>query len=474
MWSHCYETDAEGRRVLTGPYVTWDEEPSPKGGFRYVLREVMSYREDERHGPHRVYEGPFGREVLVEEEVFAAGSPEGESRSFYLDGTLRELRHYRGGQLDGGRVGYYPDGTERWRVSYEAGRRLAAEGDLSVGGQPCPVFTVPTISADGRQEACARRYLHFLERHGAFLERDGQGRIVERGLYEDDKKVEQWQAPPGGELPAEVSDDLLVAEIELLVGEQPYLEIRTPAPAEDPWASAELQHPDLESLEAELRELEAAAAAQGVREGPAFDIWFRDRGTREYPTARTFVQNGIVRVFGLPPGKYYMKVEVDANPANPEKWPGDLNASVNFEVAAGQVSQARAQLLYTLHLLSPWDNGEPIPGFRYPCSDEAAVIAGPVHFQWRPPATADPRGLEYVYRLARRSCDPLRDLEVMAEGSTGATHLDLDLPPSRAGELYEWSLFARRGERSLGQMMTFGAKGGYGWSLRFRVAPPEP
>jgi|GEM_PF-2833463 len=475
LWSRCLVKNESGEEVEAGPHVTWDEAKAPDGSPIYVLREILTYQDDQRHGPHRSFEGPFGGETLVEDETFQEGLLEGDSRAFYLDGMLREQRFYRRGQFHGDRVGYDSKGRERWRVTYKDGRRLQAEGDLTVDGQPCPEHTVPVTSADGREDFCARRTGDFEQRHGAFLRRDEAGLVVERGLYEHGKKVELWQAPPGVALPPRVADEVLVAEIELLLGEQTYQVLHSPPTPPPPPPYVPPPHPDLEALDAVDPPTEAPPVTFAdqitVKESIPFDIWFKNNDTRQHIAPRTLVRDGVVQVYGLPPGHYYMKVEIDANRANGEQWPGDLISSVDFAVVAGEITRTTTQLLYTLHLIEPWDNEQPIPGWRYPCRDEAAVLrrsAGSIRFAWHPPPLDDPTGVEYVYRLTRKSCDPHRELEVLAEGSTYDSFFAQDLPPSRRGEVYEWTLLAKRGDRFLGQLMLFG-DAGYGWSLRFRV-----
>jgi len=227
MQSSCTMPAKQAKPALTGPYVTWDEERTP-GGARYALREIITYRDDARHGPHLVFEGPFGHEALVERETYEGGLPEGESRAFFVDGTPRERRTYRHGQLDGIRIGYTPDGRERWRVTYAQGLRVAAEGDLTVAKEACPGSTVPTFSADARMAFCALGDPGFLERNGPYVRWDGDGRVVESGLYENNQKKELWIAPEGVVLPPKVSDQALVAEIELRVGDEAYSPDDTP------------------------------------------------------------------------------------------------------------------------------------------------------------------------------------------------------------------------------------------------------
>ncbi|MEM7581988.1 MAG: hypothetical protein AAF560_01290 [Acidobacteriota bacterium] len=460
MWSKCHEIDAEGRTLTVGPYVTWDAEVGPGGAKRYVLRSIMNYENDRRHGLHREFAGPFGREVLIEEETFASGHPDGESRAYYLDGSLRELRNYREGRFDGERVAYFPGGAERWRIVYENDRRILVEGDLSVAGQPCPEDAVPTASADGLELFCARRQLHFLWRDGAFERRDPNGAVVESGLYRNDKKVELWQAPPGVALPPKVSDEVQVAAIQLMLGDQPYTWLNSP--------------PEEDALTEGVGEAsgEALEEASSEAHGPAFDIWFRNNHTKKYPHPRTEVEDGVVKIYGLPPGNYYMKVEIDAEPSNPTKRAGDLASSLDFEVALGEITYAPASLLTTLRLIEPWDSNEDFAEKYLSC--EGAIPLPPTgeagaRFAWRPPDPEDSRGFEYFYRVVRSRCDPPADLEEMVKASTFDTSIALELPPSSPGEVYEWTLYAKRGEHAIGQMMTFYEGGAYGWSLRFRV-----
>jgi hypothetical protein len=56
----------------------------------------------------------------------------------------------------------------------------------------------------------------------------------------------------------------------------------------------------------------------------------------------------------------------------------------------------------------------------------------------------------------------------VASGTTAATELTLDLPPSAANEFYLFNLHARRGDRTVGLITTHG-QGGLGWDYRFRL-----
>lgn len=526
MWSKCQSKDASGQYVLQGPRVTWDEERSKEGAVRYILRRIVNYRDGERHGLHREFEGPFGREVRVIEETFVEGNLDGESRAFFRDGTLRELRQYRNGSLHGERISYYANGTERWRATYESGRQVAAEGDLTIAGEPCPKRTMPVISADGREEFCARRYIHYLEKHGPFIERDENGLVVESGLYEKGEKTEIWEGD-GRKATPDVAEDLLVAEGQLMLGEQVYDRLNSPPPEEPEVLLEELEHLDVardlqrqqedeqaarmakerydvgEGPEAREGLLEAIASADGdsadgdsadgvsgveearsderlvlnddievlgsaERDPPVeFHIWFRNMANKKYPSAKTVVEDGRVKIYGLAPGKYYMRVEIDANPQSPRQYPGDLTSSSTFEVRTDEFTQFEAPLFYSLHLVEPFDNDQDIPGWSNPCG-EAEAVSRKVRFVWSSPIPEGDSEIEYTYRVRKYRCDFPRAKDVVVEGKTYGTSVTLDLPPSSRGESYDWTLLARRGDKVIGELMTFG-NGGHGWSLRFRV-----
>ncbi|HET9767014.1 MAG TPA: hypothetical protein VFS60_09205 [Thermoanaerobaculia bacterium] len=311
---------------------------------------------------------------------------------------------------------------------------LATEGDLRVANEPCPEPSVPTFAADGKSAFCARRYQHFLERTGPYVVWDAAGRVVESGLYESNEKKKLWIAPEGVELPPEVSDQTQVAAIELFVGDEPYSPDRAP---------------------------------RGEDKTDPVHVWFRSNGDMGYPRPRTEIRDNLVEVYGLAPGSYYMEVDVDANASNGVNWPGDLVAALDFSVAEREVTRRPAKLLYTIHLRAPRDNNVEIPGWRYPCKDPQAVLAGPVHFAWERPPVDPAIAISYKNRLTRRECDSNQEIE-RADGETTVPALTLELPSSRPGELYEWGVSAWAGDKVIGQLMTF-AGGGYGWSLRFRV-----
>ncbi|MEM8934204.1 MAG: hypothetical protein AAGE94_23625, partial [Acidobacteriota bacterium] len=426
--------DADGNAIRVGPYVTWDIEVVGGGNVMH-LRELVEYVDGEANGRRLRFGGLATDERIVLDETVVAGVPHGESRALFLDGSVRETRIYRDGVLDGERRAFYPDGRERWSAVYENGIPVAVTGDLAVDGQPCPELHFPEMVASGLETYCSRRQGRWATRHGAFAVHDVDGQVVERGLYAHGEKVELWDAPPEVELPEPVGDDVLVAEGLLLVDGRPLSDV-TPAIA---------------------------------------DVWTKDRKNNSFPGGRVEIDGATVRLYGLQPGSYYAGIEVDADPSNPERYPGDLTGSYHFEVEAGTVSELAIPLVWTLHLVEPIDNNQPQKVFTRPCED-ALKLSPAARFAWQVPGAGPTvtierpaTGVEYTYRVHRVSCDPWQRLDVVAEGKTRETAIDLWLPPSAAGEVYSFTLGAHSEDVGVGQLMSFGADHSYGWDLRFRV-----
>ncbi len=423
MWSKCLRRADDGSLVQVGPRVTWSIDRQAEV-VRYSLRDVIEYEDDQPHGRHRVYAGESGHEVLMLEESFVHGKLEGESHAFYEDGSLREVRTLRQGRLEGESRAYTPDGAVRWVATFDRGRPVKAEGDLTVGGQPCPEGTLPVATSDGLEEACERRSHRLGHRHGPFLLRDAEGRIVERGRYHEGRKATGPAADPA------VTERYLVARGPLLVGERPLGEVTVAEP----------------------------------------EIWVRNLDTREYPRPERKIDAGELFVSGLEPGRYTMGIVVDADPTNPERHPGDLTGSHEFDVVAGEVTALDLRLKETLRLTAPWDNAEPIPGWSSPCWDRP-LIGSPIRFAWQAPASGRPGWTEYRYKVRRVTCDPYVEGEAVAEATTFDTSVSLDLPPTGRGELYVFDLIALEADIPIAHLMTF-AGNGYGWDLRFRVGSP--
>jgi len=164
--------------VRQGPFRTYAVDRSG-GEVSFRLTELTEYRDGTLHGTHRRWAGP---DELVLEQTLVDGELEGESRAWYSSGGLREVAHFQNGKLHGERRAWYPGGEERWAATYEHGKLVAFEGENDVAGEPCPEGALPVASPDGLEEYCRRGSGRVADREGAYVLRNADGEIIERGL----------------------------------------------------------------------------------------------------------------------------------------------------------------------------------------------------------------------------------------------------------------------------------------------------
>lgn len=200
-----------------------------------------------------------------------------------------------------------------------------------------------------------------------------------------------------------------------------------------------------------------------TRVAPTF--WFRNetRGTVEGGASRVF-PDGRFEVYGLVPGQHGMSVRIDANEENAPILPGDLEAWTQLSTEEGRVADLDVHLAKVVRLLSPQDNGGPMPGWGAECREKPAFPA-PVRFEWEPVLP----GARYDWEVVRVRC-PYEAQEVERSGSTFETAVVVPLAPSGEDEFHLFTLYARKDGRTVGKLMTKGATG-HGWDYRFRVAP---
>lgn len=467
MWMECRYLDKEGLPEEHGPSVKWDKEHLG-GATRYLLREIAHYEDGRRHGRRLVFDGAFGAERVVEEETFERSALNGESRAYYLDGSLREIRHYRNRQLHGERIAFYADGRERWRMVYENDKLVSQEGDLTVADRACPEGSVPTTTASGLEDRCARRTPWAEEDvNGPFLRRNVQGDTIESGLYKDGFEVELWHSVNGRRLPEKVSPDTLVAEATYMSGDRP---VFVPGPSERPPDPTDILRKEVKDPTTRDGAMERFLARhEELRQWhPESSIHLHEVDSEQDPDAQTEFAEGRLKIYGLRPGRYCLHTTYDRVRDNEPMYPGDLRTRTEFEVVDGEVTRFEAPMLYTLRLLKPWDNNEHLPGWTRPCGDAMALPLRP-RFVWQVPDGEDPSDIEWRYQVIRVTCNPYQELDVVAEGRTHELSTTLDLSPSQGKESYRFELTAWRGERQIGELMSFGPNG-YGWNVRFRVA----
>ncbi len=423
LWVECSTKDEEGLPVRQGPYRTYAVERDG-GEVSFRLVDMREYEAGTWHGIHRRWTGPG---ELVLEETFVDGELHGESRSWYSSGDLREVRHLREGKLHGERRAWYPSGEQRWTAVYKRGVMMSVEGERTVAGEPCPEGALPVASADGLEEYCERRRGRVGDREGPYVVWNADGEIVERGLYRNDRKAEVWDAPPGAPPSPDELAGVLVAEAWLLAGE---------------------------------KELTALTDAEP-------DIWFRDLNAKDFIHPEYEREGSKVLISELPPGRYGIFLRIDANPSNPEYYPGDLGASAPFEVEHGAVTRFEVQLDRILHLTEPFDNGATLRGLELGC-DEQPALPSPTRFTWEPPVPPAP-DVEYRYTVQRVECSPLRKLGVAARGTTRQTAIELKLQPSRPGEAYFFRLRATSDGETVGFLTSHGPRKSQAWHVPFRI-----
>lgn len=176
-------------------------------------------------------------------------------------------------------------------------------------------------------------------------------------------------------------------------------------------------------------------------------------------------KSGYFSIHGLNEGDYSGFVKVDANPLNPEQYPGDYKASFSFSVSSKLSSDIHVYLERILHLTKPQDNGIPLSEWGAACKD-TIPLKSPVLLRWES-LGAD---VDYTFTIIRTECEPFAWKETVAIDTVKKLHVLLALPPNKKGEHYTLRLTARKIGKTIGSLMTHGTNG-YGWDYRFRVVP---
>jgi len=198
---------------------------------------------------------------------------------------------------------------------------------------------------------------------------------------------------------------------------------------------------------------------------PAPRFWFREEGKKTEVKPRVDYAAGAFTIRGLSPGRYAMSARINLEPGNPNIFPGDLTAWVEFALEAGRPASLDVALRTVMHLVQPVDNGVVIHGWEVPCG-AGNVSSGELIFSWD---ALDP-GTRYNVSVDRLLCG--RGYAVadrVLTRSTTEAWLKVDLPPNREEECYSFRLSASRGGQPVGIMATHG-RTGMGWDYRFSVA----
>jgi TolB-like protein len=162
-------------------------------------------------------------------------------------------------------------------------------------------------------------------------------------------------------------------------------------------------------------------------------------------------------------GSYSCNAEVDANPANPELYPGDYKGAGHFSAWVKSAPFLKIDMERLIHLVKPQDNGKPMVGWGAACFNKV-LFNSPVRIVWEPAE----KDVYYTYTINRTECNPFAIKEMVAGDTTTATNITIDLPQNKEGEIYMLQIVARKNGRTVGSLMTHGGNG-WGWDYRFRA-----
>ncbi len=193
-------------------------------------------------------------------------------------------------------------------------------------------------------------------------------------------------------------------------------------------------------------------------------FWFRNEDTGKEQSARVKYRNGSFEIYGLPPGNFGISVNLDANMENPWSYPGDFRVWKPFSVIEGEHSELELEMLRIIRLTSPQDNNSVMDRWGAECM-ETIHFREPVTFRWEPLG----KNVFYDYRITRMAClNNYNSVGTLADGTTTAAEITVDLPSSQDNEVYGFHLYARKDGNRIGMLMTHGPNG-YGWDYRFRM-----
>ena len=200
---------------------------------------------------------------------------------------------------------------------------------------------------------------------------------------------------------------------------------------------------------------------------PVFSLNNRDTGERAI-RPRIEYRDGHHTIQELAAGNYVLFVSINANPDNPERYPGYpgdfFHMDSRLSIAAAGGVRLDVDLQQVIHLTLPQDNGSIMEQWGQR-AQEMIAFAAPVEFAWD--ALAD--GVLYDFSIDRMQSEPFKALErSVVKKATQATRVSLNLAPSEDNEFYLFRLDATNGALPIGGIVTHGQRG-YGTDFRFRV-----
>lgn len=173
------------------------------------------------------------------------------------------------------------------------------------------------------------------------------------------------------------------------------------------------------------------------------------------------------------PGRYTLHLEIDENPDDPARYPGDYDVFHSFKVNGNSPLELVIDVPRLLHVTAPWDNAHPLDGMLTAPADAKPSFDTPryalppravVAFSWEPVVA----GAQYEYIVAEARDAPHEHGPELFHGITSATVVTLRLPPSSPAHYFEVGLTARDKGRPVGMLFTHDA-GSQGWTFAFTV-----
>jgi len=195
---------------------------------------------------------------------------------------------------------------------------------------------------------------------------------------------------------------------------------------------------------------------------PRFRI--RSEKTGDTVSVPVHYARGVFKISGLSPGRFEIEADIDANPGNPARYPGDFQGRKTFQVTEGKTGRVKMNLTRILHLTGPEDNGRPIPTWGARCRDKTS-FGKKLKFIWEP---LGEEGASYNYVITRSRCIPFSVGPIVRRGTTKGAAFSVSLPPSGENDFYLLQLTEHRNGKEVGTVVTHG-RTGLSADYRFRV-----
>ncbi len=206
---------------------------------------------------------------------------------------------------------------------------------------------------------------------------------------------------------------------------------------------------------------------------PEFSFFNQTSKQHETPDSIEY-EDGEFEIQGLFAGHFYMSVEIDANPNNPNRYPGDfMKWEIEFDVPA--TSEIVVEMTKVIHLMQPQDNIRQMQWGASDCSNQAPYRS-PLRFVWESLG----EGVKYNYLVGTVDCiEHLYLAGSEVNEWTTDTEVTLNLPPNKENEKYAFHIFAEKDGRQIGRLYIHD-EGPSNWNYDFQIIedegqkPPQP